>query len=63
MVCDVMLTRARSAGGVMSLLLTLTAPADRIEATIVFSTYLPMLDQAEQVSRPAAFPSPEMASD
>ncbi|GAA5983939.1 hypothetical protein JCM10908_005984 [Rhodotorula pacifica] len=37
-----------SQGGVMSLLLSLTAPADRIEAAIVFSTYLPMMDRAEE---------------
>jgi hypothetical protein len=33
----------------MSLLLSLTAPADRIEAAIVFSTYLPMMDRASEV--------------
>lgn len=37
-----------SQGGVMSLLLSLTAPADRIEAAIVFSTYLPMMDRASE---------------
>ncbi|GAA5884197.1 hypothetical protein JCM3774_005576 [Rhodotorula dairenensis] len=37
-----------SQGGVMSLLLSLTAPFDRIEAAIVFSTYLPMMDRASE---------------
>lgn len=39
----------------MSLLLSLTAPADRIEAAIVFSTYLPMMDRASEVRASSAF--------
>lgn len=47
------------AGGVMTLLATLTAPTrDRIEAAAVMSTYLPMLDSFDEIFNPAARDTP-----
>ncbi|GAA6051709.1 hypothetical protein JCM3770_002694, partial [Rhodotorula araucariae] len=48
-----------SQGGVMSLLATLTAPtSDRIEAAVVMSTYLPLLDSFDALFSPATRNTP-----